>query len=135
VDAHFFGLCLLVGIAGFFDLRLLGIVKGGSVGAAKVFMPWAIVGFFVNLITGTYFFIAQPTQYLDNRAVAPKLFFLMVAGLNAIVFERALSSKAMTVGPFDDTPMAFKIVGGVSLFSWFAVLYFGRMLAFFGIAN
>ena len=132
---HFFGLCLLVGIAGFFDLRLLGVIKGVSVSAAKQFMPWAIAGFFVNLITGTYFFIAQPTQYLDNRAFAPKLVFLMVAGLNAIFFERALGPKALTVGPNEDTPTSFKIVGGISLFSWFAVLYFGRMLAVFGIAN
>lgn len=132
---HFFGLSLVIGIAGFFDLRLLGVIKNVSVSAAKEFMPWAIAGFFVNLFTGTYFFIAQPTQYLFNRAWLPKLFFLMVAGLNAIFFEKALGPKALTVGAGDDTPVSFKIVGGVSLFAWVAVLVFGRMLAFFGIAN
>jgi hypothetical protein len=41
----------------------------------------------------------------------------------------------MTLGPGEDTPTSFKIVGGVSLFSWFAVLYFGRMLPYIGTGN
>jgi hypothetical protein len=38
------------------------------------------------------------------------------------------------VGPGDNTPFRLKLAGGVSLFSWFAVLYFGRMLPFIGNA-
>jgi len=132
---HFFGLCLLVGIAGFFDLRLLGFAKSVSIRAAKDFMPWAIFGFSLNLFTGAYFFIAQPTQYIGNRAWPPKLFFLVLAGLNALFFEKALGARVRALGPNDDTPLSFKIIGAVSLVSWFGVLYFGRMLAFYGIAN
>ena len=42
---HFFGLSLLIGIAGFFDLRLLGFMKRVPISAAWTLMPWAKFGF------------------------------------------------------------------------------------------
>lgn len=132
---HFIGLVLVIGSAGFFDLRLLGVIRGVSVNAVKQFIPLSVVGFVMNLLTGMYFFIAQPNQYMENRAWGPKLFFLALAGLNALIFQAALGEKAVALGPGEPTPLSFKIIGGISLFSWFAVLYFGRMLAFLGLAN
>src|ERR1043166_8682527 len=102
---HFIGLALLIGGAGYFDLRLLGFMRRVPVAAAKAFMPWAITGFAMNLATGTLF------------------------------FETTLGTRVMMLGPDEDTPMSFKIVGGVSLFSWFAVLFFGRMLPYIGTGN
>ena len=51
-------------------------------------------------------------------------------------FEISPRTKALVdqVGPGDNTPLRLKLAGGVSLFSWFAVLYFGRMLPFIGDA-
>ena len=106
-----------------------------ALGALAVLAPSIVQAQGAPSLQAAYFFVAQPSQYIFNRAWLPKLFFLMVAGLNAIFFEKALGPKALTVGPGDDTPISFKIVGGVSLFAWVAVLYAGRILAFFGIAN
>ncbi len=47
---HFIGLTLLIGFAGFLDLRLMGFMKSVSITAAKKFMPWAIFGFVVELL-------------------------------------------------------------------------------------
>ncbi len=129
---HFIGLSLLVGVAGFFDCRLLGMLRGVPVSAVKKFMPWALVGFAINMTTGILFFISQPKVYAANAAWWPKVFFIVVAGLNAMFFETALGEKMLALPPDADTPLSFKIVGAVSLMSWFGVLYFGRMLAFFG---
>ena len=41
---HFFGLSLLIGVAGFFDLRLLGFMKRVPMSAAWTLMPWAKAG-------------------------------------------------------------------------------------------
>src|SRR4051812_5972770 len=38
---HFVGLSLLIGAAGFFDLRLLGFMRGVPLRSVKRFMPWA----------------------------------------------------------------------------------------------
>jgi hypothetical protein len=50
-------------------------------------------------------------------------------------FETTLGTRVMLLGPNEDTPISFKIVGGVSLFAWFAVLFFGRMLPYIGTGN
>lgn len=131
---HFIGLSLLIGIAGFFDLRLMGFFKRVPVAAAKALMPFALFGFGLNVVTGLVFLTGLPEQYASNPVWWSKVGFLMVAGLNAVIFETRLSSRVMAIGAGVDTPRAAKIVGFVSLISWFAVLYCGRMLAFLGDA-
>jgi hypothetical protein len=130
---HFVGLSLLMGSVGLYDLRLLGLMKRVPIGAVRSFVPWAITGFVLNLVTGIYFFVVQPRYYIANPAWWPKVFFLIVAGVNVAVFERTLSPRIIGIGEGEDTPISFKVAGAVSLASWFGVLYFGRMLAFLAI--
>jgi hypothetical protein len=132
---HFIGLTLLVGGAGFFDLRLLGAVRHVPVSAVKRFMPWAIVGFVINFVTGVAFFVMAPGMYALSLIWWTKVFFIMVAGFNAMLFETTLGTRVLELGPEEATPTSFKIVGAVSLFSWFAVLYCGRMLPYLGTGN
>ena len=132
---HFIGLTMLIGAAGFFDLRLMGFMRRVPIAAAKAFMPYGITGFALNLTTGTLFFVMRPSMYAFSAAWWAKVFFIVVAGLNAMFFETTLGARVLALGPGEDTPTSFKIVGGVSLFSWFAVLYFGRMLPYIGTGN
>lgn len=131
---HFIGLTLVVGIAGFFDLRLMGFMKRVPVSAARDLMPLAIGGFLLNMTTGAVFFIGTPHQYVGNVAWWAKVFFLVLAGLNAMFFETTVGARTMNLGAGDDTPRSAKIVGAVSLVSWLGVLYFGRMLPYVGNA-
>jgi hypothetical protein len=59
-----------------------------------------------------------------------KMLFLLVAGVNALVFERLYARKLMMLEPQADMPLGARVIGGVSLVSWFAVLYFGRMIPY-----
>jgi hypothetical protein len=129
---HFIGLALVIGTAGFFDLRLIGFFKRISVQAARDLMTFALAGFLLNLTTGLVFLIGHPEQYAHNVAWWAKVGFLAAAGVNALVFEAAVASRAASVGEGGDTPMAAKAVGLVSLIAWFGVLYWGRMLPFIG---
>ena len=131
---HFMGLSLLVGITGFFDLRLMGFFKRVSIAAARDLMPYALVGFAINIVTGLVFLTGLPEQYARNPVWWYKVGFLMLAGLNALVYETRLSARVLALDPEGDTPRAAKVIGLVSLISWFAVLYCGRMLAFIGDA-
>jgi hypothetical protein len=83
-------------------------------------------------MTGLLFFTAQPTVYAANPAWWAKVFFILLAGANAMFFETTMGSRLAATGPDEDTPWSFKIIGAVSLLSWFLVLYFGRMLPFIG---
>jgi hypothetical protein len=132
---HFVGLAMVIGAAGFLDLRLMGFVRRVPVSAVKAFMPAAIIGFAINLITGVSFFVMAPGMYALSPIYWVKMFFIMVAGLNAMLFETTLGTRMLSLGPDEETPTSFKLVGAVSLFSWFAVLYCGRMLPYLGTGN
>jgi hypothetical protein len=131
---HFIGLSLLLGVTGFFDLRLIGFFKRVSVPAAKDLMPLALVGFAINAATGVVFLIGLPGQYLHNRIWWFKAGFILLAGLNALLYEARWSTKMLALTPGADTPASVKLIGLVSLASWLAVLYCGRMLPFLGDA-
>jgi len=127
---HFIGLSLVIGAAGLLDLRLLGFMKAVPVWTAKRFIHWAIAGFVLNLATGLVFLVSQPQQYAMNPSMWFKMLFLLLAGANALVFETVFSRRVVVLGAGEDTPVSVKIVAAVSLVSWFAVLYFGRMIPY-----
>jgi hypothetical protein len=131
---HFIGLSLVVGITGFFDLRLMGFFRRVSIAAAHDLMPLALAGFAINLLTGLVFLTALPAQYANNRIWWFKVGFIMLAGLNALLYEKRLSAKALALEPGAEPPGSVKLIGLVSLVSWLAVLYCGRMLPFLGDA-
>lgn len=131
---HFLGLALLVGTIAPLDFRLMGFMRQVPVSAFRALVPWAVVGFVVNLITGLIFLVAAPDQYMANLSWWFKALFLVIAGVNVLAFELTQKSRIESMAPGADTPGTFKLIGGVSLVSWFMVLYWGRMLAFLGNA-
>jgi hypothetical protein len=131
---HFIGLALLLGAAGFFDLRLMGLLRQVPIAAVMRLRLWAAVGVAINLATGILFFVGAPDQYISNPAWWAKVTFLLVAMINVALFETRQGKSLLTLPPEADTPIGCKIAGAVSLGSWLAVLYFGRMLPFIGNA-
>ena len=127
---HFAGLALLIGVAGMFDLRLLGFMKRVPIGVVKELMPLALVGFTLNLLTGLIFVISQPAQYFGNYTWWLKVTLLLIAGLNALIFETVYAGRAASIPAGEDTPFALKAIAALSLISWFGVLWAGRMLPF-----
>src|SRR3989442_5812342 len=96
----FIGLALLVGIVGVLDLRMLGMEKGLPIGPLQRLMPWAILGFVINLITGVLFFAGDPFQYIHNVAFGFKLLFIGLAGVNVILFYvTGLYRRVGSLGP------------------------------------
>jgi len=132
---HFMGLALLVGIVGVLDLRMLGVAKELPLGPLQRLMPWAILGFTINLVTGFLFFAGDPTQYIHNIAFFWKLVFIGLAGVNVILFYvTGLYRRVDNVAAGHDVPPAAKLVAAVSLVLWIGVMYWGRMLPFIGNA-
>jgi hypothetical protein len=127
---HFAGLAVLIGVAGMFDLRLLGFGRHVPITTVAELMPWARYGLAVNAATGAIFLLTAPQQYVRNFGWWMKAGFLGIAVLNAFVFEKRVRHRAAALLPGEPTPFLFKVVGAVSLISWFAVLYFGRMLPY-----
>lgn len=131
---HFIGLSLLVGVVGFFDLRLLGFFKQVPIGAAWSLVPWGKFGFVLAAVTGVTFFIGAPDQYVNNVAFYAKVLFLVIAGANAVFFERAYAASVTANDMAGIAPRSLKTIAVVSIVSWFFVIYWGRMLPFVGNA-
>jgi hypothetical protein len=132
---HFIGMAFLVGIVGLLDLRILGVGRGLSIAAVHRFLPWGIAGFAVNLITGALFFAGDPYQYVHNPAFQWKMVFILAAGVNVMVFyATGIRARVEALGPSDDAPLPAKVIAGLSLAVWVAVMYCGRMLPYLGNA-
>jgi hypothetical protein len=98
-------------------------------------MPWGILGFVLNLITGAIFFAGNPYQYIRNWVFGYKLLFILLAGLNVIVYYASgLDEEVATLGAGADVPRGAKIVAAASLFLWIGVIFWGRMMPFLGNA-
>ena len=127
---HFVGLCLLFGAVLVVNLRMLGLMKNISYSSLHRLLPWGMLGFAINLVTGVLFFITQPAQYTQNGPLHWKVLLMMIGGMN--VFYFTLFEEAWVIGPGDDPPMTGKIIAASTIGIWFAVIFFGRMMPFIG---
>ena len=131
---YFIGLSLLVGMIAPLDIRLMGFMRDVPIASFRRLVPWAVAGFLINLVTGLVFFVGAPDQYMSNTSWWLKLLFLLIAGVNILVFKAIGEARMQAMGPEGNTPAVLKTMGVVSLVSWFMVLYWDRMLAFLGNA-
>ena len=129
---HFVGLTLLLGVVLLVDLRVLGVMKGVSFAYLHRLLPWAAIGFGVNVITGFLFFAGIPTQYIHNPSFYWKMVFVLLAGLNALYFT--VLEEPWELGPAEDAPLTAKFAAASAMLLWIAVLYCGSMLPFLGNA-
>lgn len=127
---HFVGLSLLLGVVLLVDLRMLGVMRGVSFQSLHRLLPWAAIGFAVNIGTGMLFFVGLPGQYIHNKAFYWKIGLAMLAGLNAVYFTSL--DEPWSLGPKEDAPLTAKIAAGSAMLLWLGVLYFGSMLPFIG---
>jgi uncharacterized membrane protein len=127
---HFVGLSLLMGVVFLVDLRVLGVMKGVSFASLHRLLPWAAIGFGVNVLTGILFFVGIPGQYIHNKVFYWKLALVMLAGLNALYFT--LLEEPWALGPGEDAPLTAKFAAASAVVLWVAVMYCGSMLPFLG---
>jgi hypothetical protein len=128
---HFIGLCLMVGGLMIVDLRLLGYIKRIPMRAALAFLPFVIAGFLINLATGIEFFMTDPFMYWPNPAFKLKMFFVLLAGVNALLFTVMDHRRVLTLKDDEDTGTFTKVTAGLSLTLWFCVILLGRLLPTF----
>jgi hypothetical protein len=129
---HFLGLTLMIGTIGMFDLRLLGLSKLLPPKPLYRLVPLGIAGFVINFLTGILFFTGAPRQYIYNFAFQMKMLFVLLAGLNVLIYYvTGISRRTTAVKPGDPVPAPAMVVGGISLFLWIGVILWGRFLTFF----
>jgi hypothetical protein len=131
-SVHVLGLCLFLGIAVMWDLRLLG-VSWADVPAVEVkqrLMPWMKLGAVVMILSGIAVYLNDPIRYYTNVFFRVKFVMLALAVLNAWVFETGIHRKIAEWDREVRTPMVAKLAGVTSLVLWSAIVIAGRMIAY-----
>ena len=127
---HFIGLCLLLGVVLVINLRMLGVMKNVSFAALHRLLPWGVLGFGVNLVTGILFFITVPEQYTQNVALHWKMGLVLLAAGSVLYFT--VFDEVWALRPGADAPLTAKVIAASTIVLWLGVIYFGRMMPFIG---
>jgi hypothetical protein len=128
---HFMGLTILIGALLVVDLRGMGFLKRMPLKEVHKLVPFAIGAFLVNLATGVAFIFSNPENYFFNLAFQLKILLVILAGINALVFEFAVFRPLAAGKPGIENGAVVKITSGLSLLFWAGVLIFGRLIPYF----
>ena len=128
---HFFGLTLLIGTVGVFDLRMIGIGEGIAYADLHRLVPIGVAGYLLNVITGTMFLITAPDQYLFNPVFQTKLLFMLLAGINMLWFYASCLAQVRNTGATLSVSRRAKIIGIISLLSWSIIIVCGRLITYY----
>ena len=129
-SAHFVGMTIWFGVLLLANLRLMGWFSGIPYPSLHRLLPWALLGFGVNEVSGMMFYIATPRGYTTNVMFYWKLLFLLLAAADLLYLT--VWPAAWKVESGTQTHGRERAIGAVALLSFVAVMYCGRMLPFLG---
>jgi hypothetical protein len=129
---HIWGIILLVGTTGVLDLRLLGFILPNQrvSDLHHRLIRWTWTGFAVMFTSGSLMFASEATKMYVNGAFRFKMLLVLLAGLNALIFE---TTAFRNVAQWDDTPrtpIGAKLAACFSLVAWVGVIAAGRWIAY-----
>ena len=129
-SAHVLTLCLFLGMAIMFDLRLLGVTMTSvpMTEIRKKLGPWMAGGFVVMVITGALLFYAIPLRSYQNLFFRLKMILMLVAGLNVWLFHSRVYPKVIGADTAAAPPRAARRAGALSLVLWIGIIISGRMI-------
>ncbi len=131
-SVHVLTLCLFVGMTMLLDLRLLGITlrRVPVADVVERLQPWMLVGFFIMVVSGVLLFYAIPIRSYQNIFFRIKAVFLVLAGLNALMFHTGIFRSVASWGRELEPPKRARIAGATSLLLWAGIIITGRMIAY-----
>ena len=129
---HLLGMAALVGTVTVLDLRLLGWAarqRPISHVAART-IPWAWAGLAVQVVTGGLLFSSEAVKIHDNPAFRLKMLLLLLAGVQALIFQTSMSRRLAQWDERAALPPAAKIMGLTSFLLWVGIVTAGRFIGF-----
>ena len=117
------GAVFMFGVLLAVNLRILGVAREVPFADVHRLLPWGMLGFGANLITGMFFFVGQPGQYTSSTPFYWKIVFLVIAGANFLyltVFGKPWGRAADPEARFDAS-VVDKAMAIVSMAAWLAV--------------
>jgi len=129
---HLLGMAALVATVTVLDLRLLGWrARQQSISqiAART-IPWAWAGFTLQVVTGALLFSSEAVKIHDNPAFRVKMLLLLLAGVQALIFQTSMSRRLPDWDQGPSPPAVAKIMGLTSFLLWVGIVTAGRFIGF-----
>ena len=127
---HFIGITIMFGALLVVDFRILGLIRFVNMKASMAFIPVAIFGFAINLLTGIAFLNADPFRYFPNLAFQWKMGLIVIAGVNALWFWFGEHTELSRLADGEDAPFRAKVIAAISVAVWVLVIIGGRMIPY-----
>lgn len=132
LSIHSIGMSAVVGILLMLDARVLGFAPGIPIAAFRKYMPYAWIGFFLNLVSGVLLFNATAHRLLENWPFLSKMGCICLAGLVSWRLWANLKAEGLSASP-DSTAVvsnASKMLAVSSIVLWVLAIMFGRLIAY-----
>lgn len=129
---HLLGLALSFGLLAIADLRLLGLVlhKVPAADVLNQLRRWVFVGFAITFITGGLLFWSEAGRIITNTAFIAKSVLMLLALINAAVFETRIAPRAIEWGEAVRVPDQARLAAFASLSLWLLVVLTGRLIPY-----
>jgi hypothetical protein len=129
---HLLGLMVAAGTIVYWDLRLLGLgLRRSAVSeVGRQLLPWTWSGFSVMFISGGLLAWCEAGRLYSNVFFRVKMLFLLLAGLNVLIFHLTVYRSVAAWDRAAVTPLRARIAGGLSLALWFGLIAAGRAIGY-----
>jgi hypothetical protein len=129
---HLLGIAASVGTLLVMDLRLAGWLfrREPFSEVTRAVMPISLVGFTVMFATGIVLFWCQAVKAYGSIFFKIKIALLLLAGINALVFELTLRRQSAAWDSDPVPPLRARIAGITGLILWAGVICAGRTMAY-----
>jgi len=129
---HLLSIAISAGTLLIMDLRLIGaIFQGEPVSRiTRAVLPISIVGFAITFLTGALLFWCQAVKAWGSVYFKIKVVLLILAGINALVFELTLRRTVATWDTDPVPPFRARLAGFSGILLWTGVILAGRTIAY-----
>lgn len=130
---HICGIIALLTSTTILALRLLGCTfRAEPVSKlAKRLLPWARFGFILVAATGLLLFSSEATRYYANLVFRLKMLMIVLAGLNALVFQWTVYKRVPAWDEARIPPLGARLAACFSILLWVGAVVAGRLIAYY----
>jgi hypothetical protein len=129
---HLLGLTVAASTIVYWDLRLLGLglLRSTVSELGTQLLPWTWGGFSVMFVSGVLLAWSEAGRLYTNSFFRMKMLFLVLAGLNVLIFHLTVYRNVSAWGHAPVTPLRARIAGVLSLALWFGLIAAGRAIGY-----
>jgi hypothetical protein len=128
---HIVSLAILFGSIAMFDWRLLGFSRQVLVtDLAQHLLPWTYGSFAIAILSGLLLFAVDATAIAANPAFRLKLGLIVLAAINASIFQGGIYRSVRGWNQGKTAPIAARAAAILSLILWLGVIICGRLIAY-----